>query len=215
MSDIAISILNCDFNNIKFELNRINDSIIKYIHIDIMDGYFVEKNTENLFDMKTICKYTNKKIDVHLMVKKPKIFITNFLKYNPDIISFHIESEENISENISLIKSHGIKCGIAINPETDIHTLNNYVKNIDVILIMSVVPGKGGQKFINSTFKKIKLIKEKLLKINPKIKLEIDGGVNNLNSKLLNKSGADILVSGSYLINQKNIKKASISLLKV
>jgi len=215
MSDIAISILNCDFNNIKFELNRINDSIIKYIHIDIMDGYFVEKNTENLFDMKAICKYTNKKIDVHLMVKKPKIFITNFLKYNPDIISFHIESEENISENISLIKSHGIKCGIAINPETDIHTLNNYVKNIDVILIMSVVPGKGGQKFINSTFKKIKLIKEKLLKINPKIKLEIDGGVNNLNSKLLNKSGADILVSGSYLINQKNIKKASISLLKV
>ena len=215
MSDIAISILNCDFNNIKFELNRINDSIIKYIHIDIMDGYFVEKNTENLFDMKAICKYTNKKIDVHLMVKKPKIFITNFLKYNPDIISFHIESEENISENISLIKSHGIKCGIAINPETDIHTLNNYVKNIDVILIMSVVPGKGGQKFINSTFKKIKLIKEKLLKINPKIKLEIDGGVNNLNSKSLNKSGADILVSGSYLINQKNIKKASVSLLKV
>ena len=215
MSDIAISILNCDFNNIKFELNRINDSSIKYVHIDIMDGYFVEKNTENLFNMKAICKYTNKKIDVHLMVKKPKIFITNFLKYNPDIISFHIESEENISENISLIKSHGIKCGIAINPETDIHTLNNYVKNIDVILIMSVVPGKGGQKFINSTFKKIKLIKEKLLKINPKIKLEIDGGVNNLNSKLLNKSGADILVSGSYLINQKNIKKAAISLLKV
>ena len=215
MSDVAISILNCDFNNIKFELNRINDSRIKYVHIDIMDGYFVEKNTENLFDMKTISKYTNKKIDIHFMVKKPKIFITNFLKYNPDIISFHIESEENISENISLIKSHGIKCGIAINPETDLHTLNNYIKDIDVILIMSVVPGKGGQKFINSTFKKIKSIKEKLLKINPKIKLEIDGGVNNLNSKSLNKSGADILVSGSYLINQKNIKKAAISLLKV
>ena len=215
MSDIAISILNCDFNNIKFELNRINDSIIKYVHIDIMDGYFVEKNTENLFNMKKISKYTNKKIDIHFMVKKPKIFITNFLKYNPDIISFHIESEENISKNISLIKSHGIKCGIAINPETDIHTLNNYLKDIDIILIMSVVPGKGGQKFVNSTFKKIKSIKEKLLKINPKIKLEIDGGINNLNSKLLNKSGADILVSGSYLINQKNIKKAAISLLKV
>ena len=122
MSDIAISILNCDFNNIKFELNRINDSIIKYVHIDIMDGYFVEKNTENLFNMKTISQFTNKKIDIHFMVKKPKIFITNFLKYNPDIISFHIESEENISKNISLIKSHGIKCGIAINPETDIHT---------------------------------------------------------------------------------------------
>jgi ribulose-phosphate 3-epimerase len=215
MSDIAISILNCDFNNIKFELNRINDSIIKYVHIDIMDGYFVEKNTENLFNMETISKFTNKKIDIHFMVKKPKIFITNFLKYNPDIISFHIESEENISKNISLIKSHGIKCGIAINPETDIHTLNNYLKDIDIILIMSVVPGKGGQKFVNSTFKKIKSIKEKLLKINPKIKLEIDGGINNLNSKLLNKSGADILVSGSYLINQKNIKKAAISLLKV
>ena len=215
MSDIAISILNCDFNNIKFELNRINDSRIKYVHIDIMDGYFVKKNTENLFNMKTISKYTNKKIDIHFMVKKPKIFITNFLKYNPDIISFHIESEENISKNISLIKSHGIKCGIAINPETDIHTLNNYLKDIDIILIMSVVPGKGGQKFVNSTFKKIKSIKEKLLKINPKIKLEIDGGINNLNSKLLNKSGADILVSGSYLINQKNIKKAAISLLKV
>ena len=215
MSDIAISILNCDFNNIKFELNRINDSIIKYVHIDIMDGYFVEKNTENLFNMKTISQFTNKKIDIHFMVKKPKIFITNFLNYNLDIISFHIESEENISKNISLIKSHGIKCGIAINPETDIHTLNNYLKDIDIILIMSVVPGKGGQKFVNSTFKKIKSIKEKLLKINPKIKLEIDGGINNLNSKLLNKSGADILVSGSYLINQKNIKKAAISLLKV
>ena len=214
MSDISVSILDCDFSKIKKEIININNTIAKYIHIDIMDGVFVHRNTEKIFDINKIKTITEKKIDVHLMVKNPKSFILILSKYNPYIISFHIESNENINQNISLIKSYGIKCGIAINPDTELNKIDKYLNKIDLILIMSVNPGKGGQKFKKSTFKRLKILKQKIINSNLKTKIEVDGGINNLNSKQLNNLGADILVSGSYLVKNESIKKAVNSLLK-
>ena len=215
MSSVSVSILDCNFSKIKREINNINKSIAKYIHIDIMDGFFVHRNTEKIFDINKIKSLTDKKIDIHLMVSNPKKFILNLSKYNPDIISFHIESDQNINDNITLIKSYGIKCGIALNPDTDLNKINKYLNKIDLILIMSVNPGKGGQKFKKSTFQRLKLLKQKIIDSKLKTKIEVDGGIDNLTSKKLNNLGADILVSGSYLIKNESIKKAVNSLLKV
>ena len=215
MSSVSVSILDCNFSKIKREINNINKSIAKYIHIDIMDGFFVHRNTEKIFDINKIKSLTDKKIDIHLMVSNPKKFILNLSKYNPDIISFHIESDQNINDNITLIKSYGIKCGIALNPDTDLNKINKYLNKIDLILIMSVNPGKGGQKFKKSTFQRLKLLKQKIIDSKLKTKIEVDGGIDNSTSKKLNNLGADILVSGSYLIKNESIKKAVNSLLKV
>lgn len=215
MSDVSVSILDCDFSKLEKEFCHINQTNAKYIHIDIMDGIFVDRNTEKIFDINKIKVLTDKDIDIHLMVNKPKKYILYFSKYNPDIISFHIESIENIDQNISLIKSYGIKCGIAINPESDIDKIENYLNKIDLILIMSVEPGKGGQNFKLETFNKLEFLKQKIINNNLKTKIEVDGGVNISNSKQLNNLGADILVSGSYLVKHNSIKKAVNSLLKV
>ena len=149
------------------------------------------------------------------MVCNPKKFILNLSKYNPYIISFHIESDQNINDNITLIKSYGIKCGIAINPDTELNKINKYLNEIDLILIMSVNPGKGGQKFKESTFQRLKLLKQKIIDSKLETKIEVDGGIDNSVSKKLNNLGADILVSGSYLIKNDSIKKGVNSLLKV
>lgn len=215
MSSVSVSILDCDFSEIKKDINNINKSIAKYIHIDIMDGFFVHRNTEKIFNIDKIKSLTDKKIDIHLMVSNPKKFILNLSKYNPYIISFHIESDQNINDNITLIKSYGIKCGIAINPDTELNKINKYLNKIDLILIMSVNPGKGGQKFKESTFQRLKLLKQKIIDSKLETKIEVDGGIDNSVSKKLNNLGADILVSGSYLIKNDSIKKGVNSLLKV
>jgi ribulose-phosphate 3-epimerase len=215
MSSVSVSILDCDFSKIKKNINNINKSIAKYIHIDIMDGFFVHRNTEKIFNIDKIKSLTDKKIDIHLMVCNPKKFILNLSKYNPYIISFHIESDQNINDNITLIKSYGIKCGIAINPDTELNKINKYLNKIDLILIMSVNPGKGGQKFKESTFQRLKLLKQKIIDSKLETKIEVDGGIDNSVSKKLNNLGADILVSGSYLIKNDSIKKGVNSLLKV
>tara|TARA_B100001758_G_scaffold244476_1_gene255895 strand:+ start:2795 stop:3436 length:642 start_codon:yes stop_codon:yes gene_type:complete len=211
MTKVSISILDCDFDNIASELKKINDNNIDLIHIDIMDGKFVKNKTEKLFNLNKISSLTNLKYDIHLMVEEPLDKIDNYIKYKPEIITIHIEKNSNLIDCITKIKNHNINVGVAINPDTDISELYDILELIDLVLIMSVHPGKGGQKFIKETIDKVTGINNKKSKNN--FIISVDGGVNNTNSKDLIKSGADILVSGSYLVKSENLNKSIKSLL--
>ena len=211
MTKVSISILDCDFDNIASELKKINDNNIDLIHIDIMDGKVVKNKTEKLFNLNKISSLTNLKYDIHLMVEEPLDKIDNYIKYKPEIITIHIEKNSNLIDCITKIKNHNINVGVAINPDTDISELYDILELIDLVLIMSVHPGKGGQKFIKETIDKVTGINNKKSKNN--FIISVDGGVNNTNSKDLIKSGADILVSGSYLVKSENLNKSIKSLL--
>ena len=214
MNKVSVSILDCDFKNIAHEINRINKSNADLIHIDIMDGVFVERNTYNLFDMKTISNLSNKKLDVHLMVDNPEKIIDNYILDKTDFISIHVESKCDHFKIFDKLKSNNIKSGIAINPDTDLSILEKYLNYIDMILIMSVYPGKGGQKFLSDTINRLTSLKKLLIKKSINIQLSVDGGVDDSISSKLIKSGSDILVSGSFLIKSKSLKNSIKSLLK-
>ncbi|MEL0008630.1 MAG: ribulose-phosphate 3-epimerase [Flammeovirgaceae bacterium] len=211
MNKVSISILDCDFDNLEFEINRINKSNSDYIHIDIMDGAFVESDTRNLFDLNRIKKFSKIPLDIHLMVNNPLSIIDQYAKSNPDFITIHFENNPDIKDCIELIKSHNISAGIAINPDTEISKLKPYLKDVDLILVMSVFPGKGGQKFMNATYNRIKELE--VLRKENNFKISVDGGVNDTNSHNLIKYGSDILVSGSFLIKNSNLNKGIKSLL--
>ena len=210
MSKVSVSILDCDFQNLDSEINKINKSISDYIHIDIMDGSFVKRNTKSLFDINKIKSLSKIPLDIHLMVDNPLDEIEVYSKMNPEIISFHIENNENVEKCIELIKSKNSLVGLAINPDTELSTITPYLNYIDIILVMSVFPGKGGQNFIEDTYEKIQQLEK--LKEEKKFKISVDGGVNNTNSTNLKISGADILVSGSFLIKSSNLNNAIKSL---
>ena len=211
MNKVSISILDCDFDNLEFEINRINESNSDFIHIDIMDGVFVERDTRNLFDLNTIKKLSKIPLDIHLMVNNPLSIIDQYAKYNPSFITIHFENNPDIKDCLKLIKSHNINAGIAINPDTEISILKPYLKDVELILVMSVFPGKGGQKFINTTYNRIEEL-EALKKENNFI-ISVDGGVNDTNSYNLINYGSNILVSGSFLIKNSNLNKGIKSLL--
>ena len=211
MTKVSISILDCDFENITSEIKKINDNKIDLIHIDIMDGKFVNNQTEKLFNLNKISSLTDLKYDIHLMVEEPLNKIDDYIKYEPEIISIHIEKNSNLIDCIRKIKSYNINVGVAINPDTNISELYDILELIDLVLIMSVHPGKGGQKFINKTIDKVKDINNKKNKNN--FIISVDGGVNDTNSKDLINSGADLLVSGSYLVKSDNLNNSIKSLL--
>ena len=211
MTKVSISILDCDFENITSEIKKINDNKIDLIHIDIMDGKFVNNQTEKLFNLNKISSLTNLKYDIHMMVEEPLDKIDEYIKYEPEIISIHIEKNSNLIDCIRKIKSNNINVGVAINPDTNISELYDIIELIDLVLIMSVHPGKGGQKFINETIDKVKDLNNKKNKNN--FIISVDGGVNDTNSKDLINSGADLLVSGSYLVKSDNLNNSIKSLL--
>ena len=211
MTKVSISILDCDFENITSEIKKINDNKIDLIHIDIMDGKFVNNQTEKLFNLNKISSLTNLKYDIHMMVEEPLDKIDEYIKYEPEIISIHIEKNSNLIDCIRKIKSYNINAGVAINPDTNITELYDILELIDLVLIMSVHPGKGGQKFINETIDKVKDLNNKKNKNN--FIISVDGGVNDTNSKDLINSGADLLVSGSYLVKSDNLNNSIKSLL--
>ena len=209
MIKTSISILDCDFNNLEYEINRINNSNSDLIHIDIMDGKFVPNNTLEKFDMNKISKYSYKNFDVHLMVENPIDYITSFITPLTDYISIHLESK-GIDQSLKRIKENGIKCGLAINPDTEIQKLYPFLEIIDMVIIMSVFPGKGGQKFIENTYYKV----ETLRNHDKNIDISVDGGVGSSNSKTLISKGASTLVSGSYLMKSNNINNSIKNMLK-
>tara|TARA_B100001057_G_scaffold148148_1_gene148085 strand:- start:1079 stop:1717 length:639 start_codon:yes stop_codon:yes gene_type:complete len=210
MIKTSISILDCDFNNLEREINKINLSNADLIHIDIMDGFFVSNNTTEKFDMGKLSKYSKKKFDVHLMVDNPEDHIEKYIKPLTEYISIHIESKGDISKSLNKIKNNNIKAGLAINPDTKISDLYQYIKLIDMVIIMSVYPGKGGQKFIENTFDRVEMLR----KSSKNIDISVDGGVSSLNSYNLISNGASTLVSGSFLMKSENINNSIKNMLK-
>ena len=195
---VAISFLKSK-NNIDETLTEIYDTDAEYIHVDIMDGNFVSNKTD---DYINVLKEAKKPLDVHLMVDNPIPYIINYKNLNPDYITIHSEINYNIKDIIDLIHSYGIKAGISIKPNTNVSSIEKYLNNIDNVLIMSVEPGQGGQKFMDSSIEKIKQLYNIRKENNYKYIISIDGGIND---KTINKvNGVDMVISGSFICMSEN-----------
>ena len=201
---ISPSILSADFSKLGEEIIALEKAGADYIHIDVMDGHFVPNITigpEVISSLRPITKLT---FDVHLMIEPVDIFIKNFAKAGADIITFHPEATNNLMDTIKLIKSFGKKVGVSLKPESPISLVESYLDQIDLILIMSVNPGFGGQKFIPEVLNKTRTLKRMINEKNLSIDIEIDGGINFDNSKEAKNNGANILVSGSTIFKENN-----------
>ena len=212
---ISPSILSADFSKLGSEIQNLEKAKADLIHIDVMDGHFVPNITIGPEVINELRKYTSLPFDVHLMISPVHNFIKNFADAGADIITIHPEATNDLESSIKKIKSYNKKVGISLNPETSLDKLNNVLDKIDLVLIMSVNPGFGGQKFIEKTLNKIKKLRLKIDQLKLKVEIEVDGGINFENSKSIIKAGADILVSGTTIFksNKGNIKK-NIEILK-
>ena len=196
---IAPSILACNFSKLKDEVINIEKAGADFIHLDIMDGHFVPNLTFGPPIIKSLRSLTKLPFDVHLMVSNPDILLDKYINAGANIISVHVETCNHLSRTLNYIKSKGCKAGVAINPHTDIQFIENVIEDLDLILVMTVNPGFGGQKFINSMVKKISLVKEIIS--NRDIFLEVDGGITKENSKAVINAGANVLVAGTSVFN--------------
>jgi ribulose-phosphate 3-epimerase len=211
---IAPSILSADFSNLEKEIKLITKAQADYIHIDVMDGSFVPNITIGSEVIKSLRKHTNLPFDVHLMIKNPDLHVESFAKSGADIITIHAESVIHLDRSINYIKSLGKKAGISLVPSTHENILDYVINEVDLILVMTVNPGFGGQKFLDSQLSKIQNIRKKITTSKRKIELEVDGGINNLTAKLAVAAGADVLVSGSYIFGSNDYSKNILSLRK-
>jgi len=212
---ISPSILSADLSKLGSEIQNLEKAKADLIHIDVMDGHFVPNITIGPEVINKLKKYTSLPFDVHLMISPVHNFIKNFADAGADIITIHPEATNDLESSIKKIKLYNKKVGISLNPETSLDKLNNVLDKIDLVLIMSVNPGFGGQKFIENTLNKIRKLRLKIDQLKLKVEIEVDGGINFENSKSIIKAGADILVSGTTIFksNGGNIKK-NIEILK-
>lgn len=213
MIEISASVLNVDKEKATRTFYDLETAKINYFHIDVMDGKFVENNTEEIMKdyALTISHISNLGLDVHLMVEDVEKFIDEYSMLEPEIITFHIEAtqnEERTQNAISEIKNIGSRVGIAISPDTSIEEIKPYLQFVHLILVMTVVPGKGGQKLIPETLEKLKELKKYIDENNIDIDLEVDGGINNETADLCKEAGANILVTGKYLVTSENFNEA-------
>lgn len=212
ITKISPSILAADFSKLGEEIKNVSQAGADYIHIDIMDGHFVPNLTFGAKIVKDIRKYSDKPFDVHLMVENPDFFVEDFAKAGADIISVQYEAVVHIDRTIKLIKSFGKKAGVVLNPSTSETVLEYIIENLDLITVMTVNPGFGGQKFILSQLKKIEKIRKMIDKSGKNIDLEVDGGINDTNVKDVIKAGANVIVAGSYVFGSNDYKQAINSL---
>jgi ribulose-phosphate 3-epimerase len=217
MSSIKISpsILSADFSKLGSEIQNLEKAGANLIHIDVMDGHFVPNITIGPEVISKLRKYTILPFDVHLMISPVNNFIKSFAEAGADIITIHPEATDNLLDSIKKIKTYKKKVGVSLNPETSVDEVLPILNLIDVVLIMSVNPGFGGQKFIEKTLEKVKILRKEIDSKSFKTQIEIDGGINFTNAKMAIKAGVDILVSGTTIFkeNQGNLKK-NIQLLK-
>ena len=201
---IAPSVLAADFANLQRDIEMINSSEADWFHIDIMDGVFVPNISFGMPVLEAISKHAKKTIDVHLMIVDPDRYIKTFAALGSNILTVHYEACTHLHRTLQAIKAEGMKAGVALNPHTNISLLEDVIKDIDMVCIMSVNPGFGGQSFIENTYKKIKDLKEMIVRHNASTIIEIDGGVTNKNAVALVQAGADVLVAGNYVFKAEN-----------
>ena len=212
---ISPSILSADFSQLGNEIKRLEDAGADMIHVDVMDGHFVPNLTIGPVVIKKLRKYTNLPFDVHLMISPVHKYIKNFAEAGANIITIHPEATENLESSIKEIKSYNKKAGVSLNPETSVDKVLPVLHLIDLVLIMSVNPGFGGQKFMEKTLEKVKILRKEIDKKKLKAEIEIDGGINFENAKKAKDAGVDILVSGTTIFqeNEGDLKR-NIQLLK-
>ena len=201
---IAPSVLAADFANLQRDVEMINNSAADWFHIDIMDGVFVPNISFGMPVLAAIQKHAKKTIDVHLMIVDPDRYIDTFKALGADVLTVHYEACTHLHRSLQAIKAAGMKAGVAINPHTNVTLLEDMINDIDLVCIMSVNPGFGGQSFIENTYKKVRQLKDIISKNNASTLIEIDGGVTDKNAKALVEAGADVLVAGSFVFNAKD-----------
>jgi ribulose-phosphate 3-epimerase len=201
---IAPSILAADFANLQRDIEMINNSEADWFHIDIMDGVFVPNISFGMPVLEAITKHAKKTIDVHLMIVDPDRYIKTFAQLGANILTVHYEACTHLHRTLQAIKAEGMMAGVALNPHTNISLLEDVICDIDMVCIMSVNPGFGGQSFIENTYNKVKNLKELITKKSAKTIIEIDGGVTSKNAKQLAQAGADVLVAGSFVFKSEN-----------
>ena len=209
---VSPSLLSCDFANIQRDVEMLNNSQADWLHIDVMDGVFVPNISFGLPVVEAMKRHAKKPLDVHLMIVNPDQYIADFKKVGADYLTVHYEACTHLHRTIQLIHQHDMKAGVALNPHTPIEVLSDIIFDLDLVLLMSVNPGFGGQKFIPQAVEKVKKLKNLIQQSGSKALIEIDGGVNLETGKLLADAGADALVAGSFVFGSESPKETILSL---